>query len=245
MNTTNTFSNRQMIKAGWHIFKSHWKFIWLAGLATAIIQIVLQLIQNSANSNVGKHLIFSLIVFIFVFVIGIIITLGWSKVLLALVRSTPATWNTFKTEPNVWLQYIKVMLWYIGYFIMYAIIAALPGIILLIIGQAASVQVLTLIGTICFAIAFTVTAIYFATKYQFARYVVLDHPELSSRNIFRKSGALTKGILWKLFGFSIVLGLVNLLGLICIVIGLAFTIPATKLAQVKVYEYLKEKHSAQ
>jgi uncharacterized membrane protein len=61
--------------------------------------------------------------------------------------------------------------------------------------------------------------------------------------VFKKAGAFTKGNLLQLLGFNIVTGLVNMLGLICLVVGLAVTIPTTKLAQVKVYEYLKEKHS--
>lgn len=240
---TNTFSNKQMIKAAWHTFKTHWKFIWLTGVATLIIEIVLRIIQNSANTDVGSHFIFSILAFIFVFLIGIIITLGWSKVLLGFVRSHTVTVNTFKTDPRIWLQFVKVTLWYIGYFIVFGIIAIIPGLILLLIGQLATVPVLVGIGSVLVLIGIVIVAIYFGLKYQYMAYVLLDYPELSSRNVFRKAGSFTKGYLWKLFGFAIVLALFNLLGLICIVIGLAFTVPTSKIAQVKVYEYLKEKHN--
>jgi uncharacterized membrane protein len=239
---THKFSFGAMIKSGWHTFKTHWKLIWLAGFATAIIQAILQMIQSSANNDSGEHKLFSILAVIFVFLIGLIIKLGWSKVFLGFVRSHTVTWNTFKTDPNVWLKYIKVMLWYIGYMIMYMIGGAVIGFILIIIGKLAGSQIVTVIGTVLAVIAFIVVAIYFSVKYQFTNYAVLDYPELSSRNVFRKSGALTKGNFWRLFGFAIVLALFNILGLICLVIGLAFTIPTSKIAMTKVYEFLKEKH---
>lgn len=55
---------------------------------------------------------------------------------------------------------------------------------------------------------------------------------------FKTSWAMTKGYKWKLF--FIVLGLlgINLLGLLCLVLGLLVTVPLTMLVQAEVYRRL-------
>ena len=228
-----------MIKSGYHLFKNHAKFIILAGIATALAQLALQLIQSASQLNRGGG---SLLASLFVGLIGLIITIGWAKVLLKLVRGDGANWNDFKSQPEVWLRFIKAYLWYIGYMVAYGFIIALPFIIITIIGFFTNDIVLT-VGVILLSTALVVTAIYFGVRYQFLKYIVLDYPDTRSHDLFKKAGAITKGNLVQLLGFGIILGLVNLLGFICLVVGLAVTLPTTKLAQVKVYEYLKEKHT--
>jgi hypothetical protein len=232
-----------MIKSGYHLFKSHAKFIILAGLATVVVQLLLQLIQDGAQTNRGGMLV-GLIVGLFVALIGIIITIGWSKVLLKISRGEGAVWNDFKSQPALWLRFIKGYLWYIGYFVVYAVVASIIFIIIAVIGLATHIGWLSTLGLVLGAVAFVLVSIYFSIKYQFLKYVILDNPEMRSRDTFRRAGAITKGSLVQLLGFAIVLGLVNLLGLICIVIGLIVSIPTTKIAQVKVYDFLKEKYSA-
>jgi hypothetical protein len=243
MNTHASFSFSAMISSGWETFKRHWKFIILAGIATAIVEIALRIIQNGVGQGRGNWLI-DLIAMLFIILVSIIITVGWSKVMLSLVRSGHTTWSTFKSEPVVWVRYVKAYLWYAAYMIGWTVLTVLPGAILTVIGLAADVQALIVIGVILGSIALVLTAIYFGIRYQFLRYVIIDYPELSGRNLFKKAGAITKGSLLQLLGFGVVVGLVNLLGLICIVVGLVVTVPATKLATVKVYNYLKEHHAA-
>jgi len=243
MTTQTSFSFGAMIKSGYQLFKNHAKFIILAGLTTFIVQMLLQLIQNGAQMSRGGFII-DIIVTIFVGLIGLVITIGWSKVFLKIGRGNGATWNDFKSEPVVWLKFIKAYLWYFAYFIAYVFVASIIFIILAIIGLVANIHWLVIVGTILGAIAFVVVSVYFGIRYKFMKYVILDNPEMRSRDMFKHAGLITKGSLIQLFGFTITLGFLNLLGLICLVVGLLVTIPTSKIAEVKVYEYLKEKYIA-
>jgi hypothetical protein len=54
----------------------------------------------------------------------------------------------------------------------------------------------------------------------------------------KASRTLTKGVRWQLFCFGVLLILFNLAGLLCLVVGLLFTFPATSIASVYVYDQL-------
>jgi hypothetical protein len=230
-----------MISSGWATFKKNWKFIILVGLATAVIEIILNMIQRGLQG----HIIAGLLAAVLSMIITIVIGLGWVKVLLSLNRTGSVTWATFETSRSEWLCALKVFVWYILRFAYYFIITVLPFLIIALIGFLTHVYALVIIGGILAYIAFLVSAIYVGLRYQFMYYVVLDNPELRSKAIFKKAGDLTKGSLLQLLGFGIVLFFYNILGLICLVVGLVVTIPVSKLAHAKVYDFLKEKHTHQ
>lgn len=239
MNTTIPIS--ESIKSAWHIFKKNWKFIVLAVLATGVVQVILNFVQRSAENS---GIVINLIASVFVGIIGIIIALGWARVLLSLVRNDSANWDTFKTDQSVWIRYIKVMIWYILYFLMWTVAVILPFIILGIIGVTMGISVLAWIGAILGGIGFVIVACYFGLKYQFTNFVTIDHPELDSKAIFKKAGEMTHGHLWKLLAFAAALLLLNLIGLIALVVGLLITIPVSRIAQTKMYECLKGKKAS-
>lgn len=54
----------------------------------------------------------------------------------------------------------------------------------------------------------------------------------------KKSGEITMGSKGKLFWFGLLLGLINIAGAICLLIGLFITIPVTMVAMVYVYRKL-------
>ena len=54
----------------------------------------------------------------------------------------------------------------------------------------------------------------------------------------RKSGEITQGHKGWLFGFAIVLGLVNIAGALLLLVGLLVTIPLTTMAYIYVYRQL-------
>ncbi len=230
-----------MISSGYATFKKNWKFIILAGLATVVIEIILKILQRGVQGHAIAE-IFGAIVSV---IISILIGLGWCKVLLSLNRTGTATWSTFETDSATWLRAIKVFVWYVLRFAYFFVISVLPFLIVALIGYLTHVHVVVVIGGVLAYATFLVSAIYVALRYQFMYYVALDNPGLRSKAIFKKAGELTKGNLLQLLGFGIVLGFYNLLGLICLVVGLAVTVPVSKLAHAKVYDFLKEKVSHQ
>lgn len=72
----------------------------------------------------------------------------------------------------------------------------------------------------------------------FYKYLIIDKKDISITQALRESMILTKGITWKLFLFTVVLGLVNLVGFICFVAGLLVTIPLSAIAFAYVYNKL-------
>lgn len=239
MNTT--FSISSFIKSGWQTFKTNWKFIVLAVLATGVIEMILNTLQESFKRS--SMSIASFVVSIFVTVIGLIISIGWAQVILALNRNGSANWDTFKTNRVIFLRYIKSMIWYVLYFVMWAAIFVIPGLIIwgVIHLILPTNMIIGIILGVVIGVAFLAVAVYFAARYQFVIYAALDYPELRSKAIFKKAGEITQGHLWKLIGFSITLGLLNILGMACLLVGLLVTIPVSKLAQARAYDYLKNK----
>jgi uncharacterized membrane protein len=86
-------------------------------------------------------------------------------------------------------------------------------------------------------ILFIVPGIIWAIKYQFFSYLIVDK-NLSPMEAIRKSGEMTAGNKGKLFGFGLLLALINLAGAICLLIGLFATIPTTMVAMAYVYRKL-------
>jgi hypothetical protein len=100
--TTETFSFSSTLSSAWRTIKTHIKFLAPAVLATGVLMIVLQLLQNASESSVAG----SIIVTIITVLVGIAITLGWANVMLKLVRGSKATWIDFKTHYTTWGHYV-------------------------------------------------------------------------------------------------------------------------------------------
>ncbi len=77
-----------------------------------------------------------------------------------------------------------------------------------------------------------------AVRYQFSSYLILDK-HLSPREAFHESARMTKGIRSKLFGFMLVIALINILGALIFGIGLLVSIPVTMLAVGFIYLKLR------
>lgn len=233
MNQIPTVSS--LLSAGWAIFKKNWKFIISAALVTVVIMIVLQIIQDATNRHFGASLIMTIISII----ASIAITLGWSRVLLNFVRNGSAQWNDFKSKLKTWKGYIIAMIVFNIYKII-ALLLILP-FVFSVINSRGVANLGLIIPFIIIGIVGILAVVWLSIRYVFIAFIAVDHPELSGWKILKKSASMTKGNMLKIFWYSIVFGLVNLLGLICIVIGLFITVPMTKLAMAKLYDSLKEK----
>lgn len=84
-----------------------------------------------------------------------------------------------------------------------------------------------------------VPGIIWLLKYQFAMPLVVDK-KLDITEAIRTSGEITKGHKGWLFGFAIVLGLINIAGALLLLVGLLVTIPLTAMAYMSVYRRLAE-----
>jgi uncharacterized membrane protein len=87
------------------------------------------------------------------------------------------------------------------------------------------------------AILLVVPGIIWAIKYQYY-YVLIVDQNRGPVTAIKESGRITMGYKWELFLFGLLLILINLLGLVCLVIGLLATIPLSLLAYMYVYRAL-------
>ncbi len=96
-----------------------------------------------------------------------------------------------------------------------------------------------LVGLVVIAglLLFIVPGIYFALKYAFVLYLVVDR-SLTAREALRLSAQMTDKIKWRLLWFNIVAGLFNLAGVLALGLGWIITVPVTYLAFAYLYNIL-------
>ena len=74
-------------------------------------------------------------------------------------------------------------------------------------------------------------------KYQFMVYFIVDK-DMQATEALKASGKLTKGYKWNIFFYDIIIGLLNILGVLLFGVGLFFTLPISILALSKIYKNL-------
>jgi uncharacterized membrane protein len=101
------------------------------------------------------------------------------------------------------------------------------------VGAAILYGLIILGGTILLIIP----GIIWAIKYSLCYYFVIDKG-LGPVDAIKASGRTTSGVKWQLLGFGILCGLINLLGLLCLVVGVFATYPTVLVATALVYRQL-------
>ena len=82
-----------------------------------------------------------------------------------------------------------------------------------------------------------IPGIYWAIKFQFFGYCIVDQ-KLGPVEALKKSAKITNTVKWKLLGFGLIIAGINILGFLCLLIGLFATVPLTMIACVYVYKKL-------
>lgn len=100
-------------------------------------------------------------------------------------------------------------------------------------------------GILCFLIVigglllFIIPGIIWGIKYQFYGFLVAQG-NVTARESIRESGRITEGSKMDLFVFGLLIGLINLAGILALGIGLIATIPATMVATAYVFRKLQQ-----
>jgi uncharacterized membrane protein len=98
-------------------------------------------------------------------------------------------------------------------------------------------EVLYVLMILCGLILFVVPGIYLAVRYQFYKYFLVDK-SMDIVASFKRSATITEGHRWQLFVFGFALLGLNILGILCLLVGILVTIPISMLALVFVYRKL-------
>jgi uncharacterized membrane protein len=91
-------------------------------------------------------------------------------------------------------------------------------------------------------ILFIVPGIIFSIKLQFYEYFIVDK-KMDAIDSLKASWELTKGVKWNLFLLGLLLALINILGFLCLVVGLIITVPLAMIANAYIYRKLLRKSS--
>jgi uncharacterized membrane protein len=83
--------------------------------------------------------------------------------------------------------------------------------------------------------------IYLAVRLQFYRFIVVENKEIKATDALRESMRITQGRFWKIIGYTIIIVLINLVGLFALGVGLLVTVPFSIIAMA--YLYRKLHHS--
>ncbi len=226
----NKFQIGEAIGFGWDIFKRNIGFFIklqlfilfviyiLPSVITEVLSSILDYLATlggelGPSSTVqGGLVVVGLVIFIF----SVFITLVQWVVSMGLIKISLNFCDGVASRIRTLFEPWKLILRYIGGTILYFLII-LGGLILLI-----------------------VPGIIWAIKYQFYVYLIVDKKMRVLESI-KKSGEITKGSIWLLFLFGLAVIGINILGFVCLIVGLLATIPLTMVAYAFVYRKLLEK----
>lgn len=116
--------------------------------------------------------------------------------------------------------------------------------------QTYHVAVHYFIATLLYAVAVIIglifvllPGIYYAVQLQFYSYIIVEHKDISPMEALKKSLEITKGHFWKIFAFSLIALVANILGALAFGIGLLITLPVTALSYARLYRKLADHHA--
>ncbi len=226
----NTFSIGEMITFGWETFKRRpWFFVGAVCLLL-VVQFALQML--SAIPVLG---------FIFSVVAGIFVGMGMIRLFLGAHDSVEtASFAVFKNTVGFWR--------YIGAGILKGAITAGPifvaGIVAAMsIGALAQASGKPTMGSssvllvVIIALLAVAWMLYASARLTFVQYLVLDAGK-GPGDAIKESFRATQHVAGKIILFTIVLGLLNILGAIALLVGLLVSIPVSLLAMAHLYRTL-------
>jgi hypothetical protein len=134
--------------------------------------------------------------------------------------------------------------------IVVALILAIPSLIFVGVIVALGIgsifgglmQAITLGLTLLFLLVilfviFFFVLIYLSSRFMFAAYFVVDQ-KYEPLESLKASWRISRGVVWKLIGLSIVLGLINVAGMVALFVGLLITFPISIVALAYAYRTL-------
>lgn len=91
-------------------------------------------------------------------------------------------------------------------------------------------------------ILFILPGIYLAVRLGFYKFLVIEYENMKAVDSLKESMKITSGYFWKIFGFVILLIIINILGAIPFGLGLIITIPVSVIAGAVLYKKLAVHH---
>lgn len=224
----------QILKASWGTLKTRFRLYVLIACFVEVVTFGLDKLSNAHSPFVSLSASIALILFSFVIGIGSI------NLILKDIRKESVTYNDLFVEKKILNQYLRGST--------RVFIALLPFIFILIGGGVFMAMTLgtfspvgASVGSIvvaCIMCASIVGSVVVGLRYYFFPYVILDEG-LSAKEAIARSKDITKGHIFKVFKFCVLIAVINIIGSILIV-GSLITLPLTMISAVHVYLKMKE-----
>jgi len=225
------FSIKEAVGFGWGNMKSNlWFFVgvllFMAGVGAAGKLCQVWSGHAGAAAKLAVALIFGCI--------NIILQMGIVRISLRFCDGEKAAFMDLFSRARFFISFL-------GASILYALIMVAPGIVLAICVPlafkfAATHAVLRIVLFVVIAV-FVYLMIMLAIKYSQYPYFILDRGARAVEAL-KGSATITYGAKWELFLLGLVVTGMNILGALCLLIGLFATVPTTILAGAFVYRKL-------
>ncbi len=223
------FSIRESLTVGWEKTRAHSGLVF----KIALILIALGFIQNittGENTSVFEHVVGGIATLALV-VLGI----GTTIISIKLVRNEPTHLrDIIPSWALVWRYLLSSLI--VGIFVLACFgIPTAFGFLASPSFQGGAADMSIALGV---AVGVVVGG-YAMIRYSMVKFVSVDKV-LDIGSILRRSKMITRGAVWHLLLFYIVIALLNILGVLLLLVGLIITLPMTFIASAYVYVKLSE-----
>lgn len=229
--TSKSFIFSEVLGFGWRVMKSNfWFFVGVSIVLFLISSLgqVLGQVMKHYSVEIPSFLVFAL--FPVMFIIETILGIGLIKITLSFCDGRKPRFSTLFDGWDCFLRYLGAGLLYSlivgGIFV----VCALPLIL------SSAVRSIPYFTQVIFSIIFVLVTI-LSIKFSLCFYFVIDKG-LGPVNALRASDRATRGAKWLLFVFGILCGLINILGVLCFIVGVFVTFPTIAVAAALVYRQL-------
>lgn len=229
--TGKSFSFSAVLGFGWRVMKANFWFFAGVGFVLLLISLSEQILGQIIENYPGKIPPFLvLVLFPLTFIIEIILGIGLIKITLSFCDGRKPR---FSTLFNGWDCFWR----YLGAGFLYSLIigGTFIACILPFTLLSAAMRTPYLALAVFFAVSILVAVL--LIKFSLCFYFVIDKG-LGPINALRASSRATMGAKWSLFVFGILCGLINLLGVLCFIVGVFATFPTIVVAMALVYRQL-------
>jgi hypothetical protein len=217
--THDDFTYKTLLKESFELTKKHFLFL----LAVLAINVTIEILLSKTPSElspVGG-------------ILSLAVSMATTYVILVIVNGKKPLWSDLVQPFKNYLIPLHYLLAVIALGVLFFAGVLIP---LAALG----------INKVVFAvamIAYVLAAIYFGVRFSFFRYFILENEKLGPIEALKKSWNMTDGRFWKLAGYSAVLILLNMLGLLAFGLGLILTLPMSAIAVTLIYKKWTHSHS--
>lgn len=218
---TKKFTIKEAFTHGFDKMKKYWTIVLGAGVLSVAISMLFEIVNNILTGDRYSEpsilaVLLSLIVSLISAAVSVLTAYNIMKMLFKMNDGIkPKVMDIFHYDEK---DLKKMVYWFLAS-LLYSVIV-LAGLIL-----------------------FIVPGIYFAIKYGFASYLMIDK-NMGVSAAFKESSKMTKGQMWHLIGFGLVCFFAFIVGLLLLVIGMIPVYIIVMFANVYVYRKLTTNHDA-